>query len=226
MRGVAAPIAHNVSSLSATSRYVTRPTAPYSAAAVSYLTAVTKKCEGWLRRQHAEFTPAKRNSLLKRHSHVSSSTSSTVHKFTITHHLECRTSVIVNSIDPSFCLSSTWVPPDIQGALNEARKVELSVQAGLVAMYLDIDDYNSHQHNTNSELLYLQARMHRAKAEVEVYELAIENAHVSNSPDNASSSSSSRPNLSPLLPEDIHRYKEYINAESLDDSSSEQSFRI
>jgi hypothetical protein len=36
----------------------------------------------------------------------------------------------------------------------------------------------------------------------------------------ASSSSSSRPNLTPRLPEDFSRYKEYINAES-DDGSSE-----
>jgi len=37
----------------------------------------------------------------------------------------------------------------------------------------------------------------------------------------ASSPSSSRPNLSPLLPEDVCCYKEYINAELLDGSSSE-----
>ncbi|KAG1883727.1 hypothetical protein F4604DRAFT_1920231 [Suillus subluteus] len=127
----------------------------------------------------------------------------------------------LKSIDPSFCLLSTWVPPSIQDTLNEACKAELSAQAGLMTTYLDIDGYNSHQRNTDLELLYLHARMRRAKAEVEVYELAIENAPASNFPDSASSPSSSHPNLSPLLPEDVCRYKEYINAESLDDSSSE-----
>jgi hypothetical protein len=53
-----------------------------------------------------------------------------------------------------------------------------------IMMYLDLEGYNSHQRNTNSELVYLRARMHRAKAEVEVYELAIENALASNFPDN------------------------------------------
>lgn len=222
MRGVAVPIAHNVSPFSAAPRCIARPAAPYSAAAVAYLTAVKKKCEDWLRRQHAHLTPAKRLSSFKRHSHPNGSTFSAVHQFTFAHHLECQTSVIVNSIDPSFCLLSTWVPPGVQDALNEARKAELSAQAGLMATYLDIDGYNSHQRNTDLELLYLRAKMHRAKAEVEVYELAIENAPASNSPDSASSSaSSSRLNLPPLLPEGVCRYKEYINAESLDDSPSE-----
>ncbi|KAG1886925.1 uncharacterized protein F5891DRAFT_988541 [Suillus fuscotomentosus] len=141
---------------------------------------------------------------------------------------------MLKSIDPSFCLLSTWVPPEVQDTLNEARKNELSAQAALMATYLDIDGYNSHQRNTDSELLYLRAKMHRAKAEVEVYELAIENAPASNSPDggvpvfsshaNAPATSSSlRPNLPPLLPEDVCRYKEYINAESLGDGSSEYS---
>ncbi|KAG0694139.1 hypothetical protein DFH29DRAFT_1006596 [Suillus ampliporus] len=218
---VAAPIAHNVSSFSETSRCIARPHAAYSAAAVAYLAAVKKKCEGWLRRQHADLAPAKRLSSFNRRSHPNGSTSSAVHQFTITHHLECRTLVIVNSIDPSFCLLSTWVPPGVQDTLNEARKAELSAQAGLMTTYLDIDGYNSHQRNTDSELLYLCMRMYRAKAEVEVYELAIENAPSYNLPDRASSPSPSRPNLSPLLPEDVCRYKEYINAKSLDDSSSE-----
>jgi hypothetical protein len=53
-----------------------------------------------------------------------------------------------------------------------------------MAMYLDIDGNNSYQCNTDSELLYLRVRMHHAKAEVEVHELAIENAPASNFLDN------------------------------------------
>jgi hypothetical protein len=173
----------------------------YSAAAVAYLTAVNKKCEGWLRRQHADLTPARRLSPFKYCSHLNSSSPLAVHQFIITHHLECQMSVIVNvnidinlpylavltaslkSVDPSFCLLSTWVPPSVQDTLNEAHKAELSAQAGLITTYLDIDSYNFHQRNTDSELLYLHARMHHAKAEVEVYELAIENVPASNFPD-------------------------------------------
>ncbi|KAG2339303.1 hypothetical protein BDR05DRAFT_951224 [Suillus weaverae] len=249
MRGTAAPIVHGVNPFSATSICVAKPATPHSAQVVAYLTAVKQKCEGWLKRQRTDLTPATRNSSFKRRLYRNGSTSSTL-QFTVTHRLECQTSVIVNVsnvivllflavlnilskfIDPSFCLSSTWVPPGVQDALNEARKAELSAQAGLMAMYLDLEGYNSHQRNTNSELVYLRARMHRAKAEVEVYELAIENALASNFPDNdihapaassSSSSSSSRPNIPPLLPEDVCRYKDYINAESMEDSSSAHS---
>lgn len=258
--GVATPIAHNSSPFSAPSRCHARPDAPYSAAAVAYLAAVKKKCEGWLRRQRADLSPSQKRPSFNCRSHPNGSTSSAVHQFTVTHHLECGTSVIVDvstiihtpflvvlivllkSIDPSFCLSSTWVPPGVQDALNEARKAELSAQAGLMTTYLDIDGYNSHQRNANSELLYLRARMHRAKAEVEVYELAIENAPASNFPDSggrnffssllfssdvdaitaSSSSSSSHLDFSSLLPEDVCRYKDYINAESLDDNSTSE----
>ncbi|KAG2029656.1 hypothetical protein BDR03DRAFT_987617 [Suillus americanus] len=232
MRGTVAPIVHGVNPFSATSRCVAKPATPHSAQVVAYLTAVKQKCEGWLKRQRTDLTPAKRNSSFKRRLYRNGSTSSTL-QFTVTHRLECQTSVIVNFIDPSFCLSSTWVPPGVQDALNEARKAELSAQAGLMVMYLDLEGYNSHQRNTNSELVYLRARMHHAKAEVEVYELAIENALASNFPDNdihapaasssSSSSSSSRPNIPPLLPEDVCRYKDYINAESMEDSSSAHS---
>ncbi|KAG0694348.1 hypothetical protein DFH29DRAFT_880768 [Suillus ampliporus] len=106
-------------------------------------------------------------------------------------------------------------PPWLQDTLNEACKAELSAQAGLMMMYLDTDGYNSHQRNTNSELLYLRVRMHHTKAEVEVYELAIENAPAFNFLDRdvdalVAASPSSCPNLSPLLPEDVCRYKEFF----------------
>jgi hypothetical protein len=201
MCGVKAPIAYNANLFSATSRYMAGPAVPYSTAAIAYLTTVKQKCEGWLRRQHADLVPAERPSSFKRQSYPNGSTSSAIHHLSVTH-LECQTSVIVNvrtiidilcltvltvsfkSTDPSFCLSSTWVPPGVQDALNDTRKLELSAQAGLMAMYLDIDGYNSHQRNADSELLYLWARMHHAKAEVALYELAIENAPASNFPDN------------------------------------------
>ncbi|KAG1879050.1 hypothetical protein F4604DRAFT_1923197 [Suillus subluteus] len=183
MRGVAVPNHPNVNHFSAASRCIARPAAPYLAATVAYLTGVKKKCKGWLSRQNTDLTPTQRLSSFKCYSHPNSSTTLTIHPSAFAHHLECQTSVMVNCIDSSFCLLSMWVPPGIQNALNEAHKAELSAQAVLMATYLDINGYNSHQCNTNSELLYLHAKMHHAKAEVEVYELAIENAPASNSPD-------------------------------------------
>jgi hypothetical protein len=52
-----------------------------------------------------------------------------------------------------------------------------------MATYVDMEGYHSHQRNPELELLHLHAKMCRAKAEVEVYELAIENAPASNSSD-------------------------------------------
>ncbi|KAG1876581.1 hypothetical protein DFJ58DRAFT_835890 [Suillus subalutaceus] len=87
----------------------------------------------------------------------------------------------LKSIGPSFHLSSTWVPPGVQEALDKACHLELHSQAGLVAMYLDIlEGYHSHQCNPELELHHLHVKMCCAKAEVEVYELAIENVPASN----------------------------------------------
>lgn len=66
--------------------------------------------------------------------------------------------------------------------------MELNTQAELMVTYLDIERYHSHHRNVKSELLYLRAKMLRAKAEVEVFALAIENACASNPAGNAFSS--------------------------------------
>ncbi|KAG2739439.1 hypothetical protein P692DRAFT_20755618, partial [Suillus brevipes Sb2] len=208
MCGVKAPIAYNANLFSATSRYMAGPAVPYSTAAIAYLTTVKQKCEGWLRRQHADLVPAERPSSFKRQSYPNGSTSSAIHHLSVTH-LECQTSVIVNSTDPSFCLSSTWVPPGVQDALNDTRKLELSAQAGLMAMYLDIDGYNSHQRNADSELLYLRARMHHAKAEVALYELAIENVPASNFPDNGRRDFSC--SFQFLMPLQLHHHHHHLH---------------
>ncbi|KAG1894624.1 uncharacterized protein F5891DRAFT_984896 [Suillus fuscotomentosus] len=119
---------------------------------------------------------------------------------------------------------TTWVTPCVQEAFNEAHKAELGTQAGLMATYLEIERYHSHHRNANLELLYLQAKMLRAKAEVDVFEQAIENACASNYTDSVFSSNthaiaaSSRPTLFQTnLPKQVNIYKECIPAGSISD---------
>ncbi|KAG1787246.1 uncharacterized protein HD556DRAFT_1448889 [Suillus plorans] len=106
--------------------------------------------------------------------HVLNSSPSAIGQFALVH-LEQRTLVTINSDDPSFSLQSTWVTI----CLQEARKVELSTQAGLMATYLDVGGYHTHHRNAQSELIFLRAKMCRAQAEAAVYTLALENSPAS-----------------------------------------------
>ncbi|KIK44334.1 hypothetical protein CY34DRAFT_11105 [Suillus luteus UH-Slu-Lm8-n1] len=151
-------------------------TGPYSASIGAYSAAVQHKCETWLRRQDPDFMPV--NQLSPAMDGCPNSS-----------YLEQRIPVVVHSIGASFHLSSTWVPPGVQEALDKACHVELHSQAELVATYLDVEGYHSHQRNPELELHHLHVRMSHAKAEVEVYELAIENAPASCYSDSDSSSS-------------------------------------
>ncbi|KAG1906379.1 uncharacterized protein F5891DRAFT_975772 [Suillus fuscotomentosus] len=148
----------------------------------AYSAAVQHKCETWLREQDPDFTPV-RQLFSDKYGYSNCIT-----------HIEQRMPVIVHSIDSSFHLSSTWVPPGVQEAFDKACHLELRSQTGLVATYLDMEGYHSHQRNPELELYHLHVKMCRAKAEVEVYELAIGNAPASDYSDSdASSSLGSRP---------------------------------
>ncbi|KAG0701243.1 hypothetical protein DFH29DRAFT_876057 [Suillus ampliporus] len=149
-------------SISATPRCIVAPPVTHLAAAVFYSAATQQKGESWLRRQNTNLMSPNEPFSIE-----------TVDQ--LAHTPEQRTTVIVNC-NLSFRLCSTWVTLCIQEAFDEAHKVELNTQAALMATYLDIERYHSHHHNAKSELLYLWAKMLRAKAEVEVFELAIENA--------------------------------------------------
>ncbi|KAG0707429.1 hypothetical protein DFH29DRAFT_871457 [Suillus ampliporus] len=158
------PQSHMISLLSRQlSGYIPSPLAVvHSAAAVVHSTAVQMKCETWLWRQNNDHIPTNEPPLLP-------------NDFTPS-----------PSIGPSFRLMSTWVPTEVQEAFDQACKVELSTQVGLMTMYLDIEGYHSHQRNAKSELIFLRAKLCRTKAEAEVYALAIENAPVSSYSDGAS----------------------------------------
>ncbi|KAG1804829.1 uncharacterized protein HD556DRAFT_1436997 [Suillus plorans] len=219
LRAIKVPTVDHVS-VSATPKYVVAPPVAHSAAAVAYSAAAQQKCESWLRKQHTDLM-----SLTEPFFIESDPPPNTPAIDELAHAPEQRTSVIVNC-NPSFRLSSTWVTLCVQEAFNEARKVELNTQAGLMVTYLDIERYHSHHCNVDSELLCLRAKMLRAKAEVELFELALENVCVSNYTDNVLSSNfhavaaSSRPtSFQTVLPEQVHIYKEHIPAGSINGRS-------
>ncbi|KAG2124458.1 hypothetical protein DEU56DRAFT_759708 [Suillus clintonianus] len=200
LRPIEVPTADYVS-ISATPRCaVTPPIVVHSAAAAAYSAAAQQKCESWLRRQHTDLTPSN-----KFFSIESDLPPNALAAGQLAHAPEQRTSVFVNC-NPSFRLCSTWVTLCVHEAFDEARKVELSTEAGLMATYLDIERYYSHHRNAKSELLYLRAKMLRAKAEVEVFALAIENA-----------SSPHSTYFQSVLPEQVHICKERTFAGSIND---------
>ncbi|KAG1907210.1 uncharacterized protein F5891DRAFT_1181504 [Suillus fuscotomentosus] len=166
------PVMHNVTSFSATPRRIVEPAVAYSPAALAYSATVRNKCETWLRRQNTD-------PIFESNSPLNSSTLSAVEQFTYTP-LEQQTLFSVKFNGPPFCLLSTWITTGVQETFDEARKVELTTQARLMASYLDIDGYHTHHHNAQSELIFLQAKLCRAQAEAEACALAIENAPASN----------------------------------------------
>ncbi|KAG1892962.1 uncharacterized protein F5891DRAFT_986286 [Suillus fuscotomentosus] len=205
MRPIALPV-NDDAYFSATSRCITKPTATYSGAA-------RIKCETWLRRQKTDPIPPKEITLIESSSPLLGSPL-TIGQFALVH-LEQRMLVTVNYDDPLFSLQSTWVTMCLQEAFQEAHKVELSTQAGLMSMYLDLGGYHTHHRNAQSELFFLRAKMRRAQAEAAVYTLALENSPASTYSD-SDIDSSQRPALPQHLPEEVHRYMECMDDESID----------
>ncbi|KAG1844470.1 hypothetical protein F4604DRAFT_1937512 [Suillus subluteus] len=103
----------------------------------------------------------------------------------------------------------------LQEVFQEARKVELSMQVGLMSTYFDVGAYHTHHCNAQSELFFLWAKMCHMQAEAAVYTLALENSPASTYSD-SDSDSSPRPTLLQHLPEEVHHYMEHMDAKSID----------
>lgn len=85
--------------------------------------------------------------------------------------------VFLQCLGSSFSLSSTWVTSDVQERFFKAFQAELTLQAELMLTSLATRRNNAHLRNLGSDLLILQAKLHRAQAEMELYTMAIENSH-------------------------------------------------
>ncbi|KAG1779656.1 hypothetical protein EV702DRAFT_1043575 [Suillus placidus] len=94
-----------------------------------------------------------------------------------TTHKAKRTSVILNCVSLPLPMLSTWVGTGIQEAFYDAFHAEHTCQAGLMSHSLTVDGEHVYQRNIGLELLILQAKMRCAQAEIDLYTVAIENAH-------------------------------------------------
>ncbi|KAG1776440.1 hypothetical protein EV702DRAFT_1046056 [Suillus placidus] len=92
-------------------------------------------------------------------------------------HEDKRASVILNCVSPSLPLLSTWVAVDVQEAFYSAFHGEQACQAGLMTQSSAVNANHTYQHNIGLESLILQAKMRHAQAEIELYTVAIANAH-------------------------------------------------
>ncbi|KAG1896725.1 uncharacterized protein F5891DRAFT_983324 [Suillus fuscotomentosus] len=72
----------------------------------------------------------------------------------------------------------------------ELLQLEQAYQAGLMAHFVTVGGNYIYQRNIGLEVLILQAKMCHAKAEIELYTVAIQNAHEFDFSDNTSASSS------------------------------------
>ncbi|KAG1890412.1 hypothetical protein F4604DRAFT_1914955 [Suillus subluteus] len=88
-----------------------------------------------------------------------------------------RTSIILNCVSSSLPMLTTWVATGIQDAFYDAFHAENTCQAGLILHALTVNGKHVYQRNFGLELLILQAKMCHAQAEIDLYTVAIENAH-------------------------------------------------
>ncbi|KAG1861511.1 hypothetical protein DFJ58DRAFT_839659 [Suillus subalutaceus] len=164
--------------------------------------ATQEKCEAWLKRRYAY--PLKDAEPLMGNCSFMDGTASPVPGFTSTHEVKCK-SVILNCIGPLLPLLNSWVTVDIQEVFYDALCTEQACQAGLMACSLTV---NLYQRNIELEMLILQAKMHHAKAEIELYIVAIQNAHELDFSDITSVSSSASEFIPPPRPDKLCFYDE------------------
>ncbi|KAG1880131.1 hypothetical protein F4604DRAFT_1750479 [Suillus subluteus] len=144
--------------------------------------ATQEMCEAWLTRNEAHLIPAA-EPFIENLSPLDGSTASVLDQLTAAQE-ENSKSAILNQITPSLPLLSTWVTARAQEALYKAFKIELASQADLIAKSLANKRDSAYMRPLERDLFTLQAKMHRAEAEIELYTLAIENTHEFNFSDN------------------------------------------
>ncbi|KAG1848946.1 hypothetical protein DFJ58DRAFT_729705 [Suillus subalutaceus] len=171
-------------------------------------------CEAWLTRNEAHLIPAA-ESFIENFSPSDGSTASVLDQLT-TAQEEKSKYAILNQITPSLPLLSTWVTARAQEALYKAFKIELASQADLIAKSLANKRDSAYMRPLERDLFTLQAKMHRAEAEIELYTLAIENTHEFNFSDNSSSTSSDQSIPLPL-PEEVYRHQDDVDDDTDED---------
>lgn len=177
--------------------------------------ATQEMCEAWITRSEAYLIPAA-EPFIESFSPSDGSTTSGQDLLT-TAQEETPKSAILKHITPSLPLLSTWVTTRAKEAFYEAFKIEQASQAELMAKSLANTRDNGYMRTRERDSFTLQAKMRRAKAEIDLYTLAIDNTHEFNFSDNSSSTSSSDRSLPQPLFEKVHRYEEDVDDDTDDD---------
>ncbi|KAG2741671.1 hypothetical protein P692DRAFT_20879848 [Suillus brevipes Sb2] len=138
--------------------------------------ATRDKCEAWLMKPYTYPLPVVQPSVTEKCSFPDRSTFPAP-DFSATLE-DNRASVNFNRVGPSLPLLSAWVPRHVQDTFHDAFRVEQACQARLTPQFLSAYSHHAYpgQRNIGLELLVLQAKMRRAKAEVDLYTIAIEKA--------------------------------------------------
>ncbi|KAG2098753.1 uncharacterized protein F5147DRAFT_713681 [Suillus discolor] len=177
--------------------------------------ATQEMCEAWITRSEAYLIPAA-EPFIEPFSPSDGSTTSGQDQLTTTQE-EIPKSAILNHITPSLPLLSTWVTTTAKEAFYEAFKLEQASQAELMAKSLANMRDNGYMRTRERDSFTLRAKMRRAKAEIDLYTLAIDNTHEFNFSDNSSSTSSSDQSLPQSLFEKVYRYEEDGDDDTDDD---------
>ncbi|KAG1847968.1 hypothetical protein C8R48DRAFT_677439 [Suillus tomentosus] len=175
---------------------------------LSCSTATQEKCEAWLKRRYTyplqDAEPLMGNCSFMGGIACSVPGFSSAPGFATMHEAK-RKSDISNCIGPLLPLVNSLVTVDVQQAFYDALCTEQACQAGLVARPLTV---NLYQRNIELEMLILRAKMRRAKAEIELYTVAIQNARELDFSDNTSVSSSASEFIPPPRPDELCFYDE------------------
>ncbi|KAG2343486.1 hypothetical protein BDR05DRAFT_989858 [Suillus weaverae] len=176
--------------------------------------ATQEMCEAWLTRNEAHLIPAA-EPCIKSFLYLDGSTTSVLDQFTTVQEEKSK-SAILNHVTPSLPLLSTWVTTGAQEAFYEAFKIEQTSQAELVAKSLANKRDSGYMRTRERDSFTLQAKICRAKAEIELYTLVIENTHEFNFSDNSSSTSSDQSIPLPLS-EEVYRHQEDVSDDTDED---------
>ncbi|KAG1838001.1 hypothetical protein F4604DRAFT_1941885 [Suillus subluteus] len=193
--------------------FSTTPRCAVTCASLACATSTQNKCESWLRGSYGYHFRGE--SFMEMCSFVDGAALSRP-GLAISHE-DKRASVILNCVGPSLPLLSTWVSVDVQEAFYHAFHAEQAFQARLTTYSLHHNGDHVYQHNIELESLTLQAKMHRAQAEIDLYTMAIANACEFDFSHNISTSPPSDGFIPPPQPDELCYYSE--DHDSYDDDS-------
>ncbi|KAG1847285.1 hypothetical protein C8R48DRAFT_779277 [Suillus tomentosus] len=226
MPHIGAPAKHEIKTPSATLRHVGAPSRclPLPCAPLACSISTRAKCEAWLIRNDAYLNSAGLSPPLESSPSLGSppllegsppfgaSPPSSLGQPPSAQ--EEPVHDVLDRIGSSPPLLSTWITADVQEAFYEAFQTELDMQSELMSKSFVARRSNANLRNHGLDLLILQAKMHRAQAEITLYTLALENTHAFDFSDHSSQTSWDRSVLRPILSDELH----YCDVDADDDS--------